>query len=76
MAVRTFIFCDTCNPRGIRSIEERRYSMRRGGRRINDDRAWFEGTEEEARQAGWHIENGTHTCEYCATNIRRVAKED
>jgi hypothetical protein len=66
---RSFIFCDTCNPMALRAVEMRRNSRRnlRGGRRFIDGRAWFEGSDEEARAAGWQIGNpdDLHVCPEC-----------
>ena len=68
MAIHTFIACDTCNHQGIRLIETRRGGHRnqRQGRRISDGRSWFEGTEEDAREYGWHTTpDGQHVCPLC-----------
>jgi hypothetical protein len=68
MARRSFIFCDICNPSAIRAVEHRRNPRRdpRNGRRVIDGRMWFEGTDEEAREAGWEIGNPDgHTCPNC-----------
>ena len=65
--LRVIIFCDTCNPQGIRYIEQNRSTQRsdKEGRRLTDDRAWFEGSLEEALQEGWSHKNGVHTCPRC-----------
>lgn len=69
MSIRTFIFCDICNPQGLRSIEFRRSPRESGreGRRILDGRNWYEGTIYEATtSAGWIIsEQGEHICPGC-----------
>jgi len=68
MSIRTFIFCDICNPQGLRSIEFRRStrSHQRSGRRICDGRAWFEGNLDMAKQAGWSCpDSGSHICPQC-----------
>lgn len=69
MSIRTIIFCDICNPQGLRSIEYRRAPRdnERGGRRISDGRAWYEGSVyEAAASAGWFIsEKGEHICPGC-----------
>ena len=68
MSIRTFIFCDICNPQGIRTIEFRRAPREgdRNGRRISDGRFWFEGSVSAATKSGW-ITNptGQHTCPAC-----------
>ncbi len=69
MTIRTFIFCDICNPVGLRTIDFRRNNRDgedRKGRRLSDGRAWFEGNEAEATQAGWLIRDAeTHVCPNC-----------
>lgn len=68
MSIRTFVFCDVCNPKGIRMIEERRNTKRSDnpGRRLTDGRAWFEGTSVEATEAGWRTHtDGRHVCPRC-----------
>jgi len=65
--LRVIIFCDICNPQGIRYIEQKRSSQRGdvGGRRITDGRAWYEGTLEEALQLGWVQHDSEHICPRC-----------
>ncbi|MCP4043254.1 MAG: hypothetical protein GY731_15065 [Gammaproteobacteria bacterium] len=74
MSVRTFVFCDICNPRGIRCPEQRRGGGRgdRGSRRISDDRAWFEGNVETAvDEHGWKLtQDGAHVCPHCLEQER------
>lgn len=69
MSIRTFIFCDICNPQGLRPIEFRRAPRKndRGGRRVSDGRAWYEGSVYEAVESvGWVIGNeGEHICPEC-----------
>jgi len=68
MTIRTFIFCDICNPQGLRSLEFRRKPRKneRTGRRLCDARAWFEGDFSSAVEGGWSINNeGQHTCPAC-----------
>ena len=70
MAIRKFVFCDICNQKGIRIVEERRGLDRfREGRRIVDGRAWFEGTLGEAKKAGWDIVPKKHTCPDCQKRV-------
>ena len=68
MTFRTFLFCDICNPYGTRSVELRRDMKRsdKHGRRISDDRAWFEGDIDEAIKDGWCVlDDGRHVCPRC-----------
>lgn len=76
MSVRTFIFCDICNPQALRSIEFRR-STRLGdrpGRRISDGRSWLEASLEHAiENAGWQrTADGQHICPACQ-NLRQYS---
>jgi hypothetical protein len=69
MSIRTFIFCDICNPQATRTIESRR-STRQGertGRRMSDGRAWLEVSQEVAvEKHGWrHTAEGLHVCFAC-----------
>jgi len=68
MSIRSFIFCDICNPQGLRSIEFRR-SPREGdreGRRLSDGRAWFDGDLSAALNSGWkYTKDGQHICPTC-----------
>lgn len=62
MAVRTFVFCDACNPQGFRAIN----SGNDFGRREADDRAWFEGSLFEAQYNGWvTTAEGHNLCPKC-----------
>ncbi len=65
--LRVIIFCDVCNPQGIRYIEQKR-STQRGdteGRRITDGRSWFEGSLQGALDEGWSHDGKLHTCPRC-----------
>jgi hypothetical protein len=76
MSIRTFIFCDICNPQALRSIEFRRSPriQQRNGRRISDGRAWFEGHPEKAKQYGWLCTtDGRHICPDCHKNSESQA---
>lgn len=70
VAIRTFLFCDICNPQAIRHVEQRRRQPRAdsSGQRITDGRAWFEGEVAMAVQGhGWILtETGQHVCPTCA----------
>jgi len=65
--LRVIIFCDICNPQGIRYIEQNRSSQRGDvdGRRISDGRSWFEGALELAIEQSWVVEKGEHICPRC-----------
>jgi len=70
MSIRTFIFCDICNPQGLRSIEFRRRPRdKRTGRRLSDGRSWAEGGISAAVESGWSINlDGQHICPECKEN--------
>ena len=68
MSTRTFLFCDLCNPQGVRTIERRSKNRAdNSGRRISDGRMWFEGSIEQAvSESGWAVSNnGNHVCASC-----------
>lgn len=67
MAIRSFIFCDICNPQAIRYVEQRRGPRGDGtnGRRLTDGRSWFDGTEAAAAAEGWTVADGHHVCPRC-----------
>ncbi len=68
MSIRTFIFCDICNPQGIRTIEFRRSPREddRNGRRLSDGRFWFDGSLSTAIENGWSVAaTGQHICPSC-----------
>ena len=68
MTIRTFVFCDICNPQWIRTIEFRRSPRtgERSGRRLCDGRFWFEGSLTDAIKNGWaDTAAGQHTCPNC-----------
>jgi hypothetical protein len=76
MARRSFIFCDICNPLALRAIEMRRSTVgrdSRDGRRLADGRAWFDGGDGEAKQAGWiSTDDGQHICPACFERLRSM----
>ena len=65
MSKRTFIFCDACNPQGIRTDHKGvLYS-----RRACDVRSWHEGDEKEVVDAGWETTSeGLDICPKCQRN--------
>ncbi len=68
MTIRHFIFCDVCNPQGLRTIDFRRKprSESESGRRLSDGRAWFEGNSSQARKQGWSaMPDNRHMCPVC-----------
>ena len=76
MTRHIFFACDICNSLGVRIPDQRRGANRdfRSGRRNTDGRAWFEGTEEQARECGWEIRtDGRDVCPDC---LRRGLDEN
>jgi len=68
MSIRTFIFCDICNPQALRHIEFRRSprEKERNGRRLCDGRAWFDGDLSNALEQEWSTNtDGQHICPNC-----------
>ena len=68
MTIRSFVFCDICNPQALRSVEFRRSPREneRNGRRLSDGRAWFEGSISDALSSGWTIDSSEqHICPAC-----------
>ncbi len=75
MARRSFIYCDICNPLALRSIEMRRTNGRdqREGRRLSDGRAWYDGSDHDAKLNGWVIaDDGQHICPACFDRMRSM----
>lgn len=65
MSIRTIIFCDHCNPLGLRTINDRFTK----NRRLGDYRTWYEGNLEEAHDAGWRKSvSGHDLCPKCYEN--------
>jgi len=68
MSIRKIIFCDICNPQGMRPIEFRRTPREneRTGRRLSDGRAWIEAELSIAINNGWLCTaDGRHICPSC-----------
>jgi hypothetical protein len=62
MAIRTFLFCDICNPQAIRHVE----APSKLQRRSSDARAWYEGSAQDAAAVGWSVTaTGEHHCPRC-----------
>ena len=77
MSKRTFIFCDCCNPHGIRAINNRTKNIEKNGderrsnngRRSIDECNWYEGSKEESLEHGWVITLDNQTlCPKCYEN--------
>lgn len=65
MSKRTFIFCDACNPEGIRT-DNRGFLY---SRRACDVRSWCEGEDKDALDAGWvTTDEGLNVCPKCQRN--------
>jgi hypothetical protein len=75
MSIRKFIFCDICNPQGLRPIEFRRAPRdnERTGRRISDGRAWIEGELKNAIDNNWICTpDDRHICPACQAINKQV----
>ncbi|NQZ53800.1 MAG: hypothetical protein HRT93_06045 [Piscirickettsiaceae bacterium] len=72
--LRVIIFCDICNPQGVRYIEQQRSTIRGDidGRRVTDGRSWFEGPLDEALEWDWLFEDGEHICPRCRDRHNKV----
>ena len=65
MSIRTFIFCDSCNPLGLRTEKDGFIK----NRRANDVRSWYEGDEQHAKEFGWtKTPDGGDLCPKCSGN--------
>lgn len=65
MSIRTFIFCDGCNPQAIRTVYDNEDQYRRN----SDGRSWYEGTLEDAMKLGWEMtKQGDILCPHCVDN--------
>jgi hypothetical protein len=68
MSIRKIIFCDICNPRGLKTVELRRVYRENEniGRRITEGRAWIEGEVSDAVENGWLCtSDDRHICPSC-----------
>jgi hypothetical protein len=75
MSIRKIIFCDICNPLGLRSVEFRRTfrESESAGQRISDGRAWIEGDIFHAVENGWLCTpEGQHICPACKNRHRKL----
>ncbi len=69
MAIKTFIFCDRCNPGCVRMIDRRMSKEERSGRRSTDDRSWHEASKVEEAPKWLLLENGEHICPRCVEHL-------
>lgn len=67
MSVKTFTFCDICNPQGQVTVNRREQQRDdSAGRRNSDGFNWFEGFPEESADDGWIVTSkGKHVCPRC-----------
>jgi hypothetical protein len=66
MGIRTFIYCDYCNPNAIRFVDRRPPERAFvGGRRNSDSRSFIDGNDADAIAAGWKVVTGRHFCPRC-----------
>ena len=67
MSVKTFTFCDICNPHSQIATDRREQPRDEGqGRRGDDDCSWFEGFPEDSAEEGWIVTSkGKHVCPRC-----------
>lgn len=77
MSIRTFIFCDACNPQGLRIENDGLLKNRRS----TDYRTWYEGDEIDAEKYGWKkTADGFNLCPKCQqsdlSNNLQIAKGD
>lgn len=62
MTIRTLIFCDVCNPLGLRTENDGFLK----NRRETDFRTWYEGGEKDAEKSGWtKTAGGRNLCPKC-----------
>lgn len=68
MSMKTFIFCDLCNPLCLHQMDRREQSREgiAAGRRFTDNYSWLEGGIDESTQNGWMVtSNNKHICPRC-----------
>lgn len=70
MGIRTFIFCDRCNPEGNHNIYvDDSHDKRNSGKRSTDKCNVYEGRLDDAIQLGWQLsEQGDILCPHCVEN--------
>lgn len=62
MTTRTFIFCDICNPQGLRNLSVNPENKENSGKLY----AWFEGHVDQAAKLGWGTtDKGLNLCPRC-----------
>lgn len=73
MGVRTFIYCDYCNPNAIRFVDRRPPERAFvGGRRNSDSRSFIDGDDADALAAGWKVVMGRHFCPRCTQHAEHL----
>ncbi|MGE0371060.1 MAG: hypothetical protein AB7Q01_04140 [Gammaproteobacteria bacterium] len=69
MSLKTFVFCDLCNPLCIHQVDRRDQAREGGaaaGRRFTDNYSWIEGEPDEIAEFGWIMtSNNKHICPRC-----------
>lgn len=69
MSLKTFVFCDLCNPLCIHQVDRReqgREGIASAGRRFTDNYSWVEGEPGEIADSGWIVtSNNKHICPRC-----------
>lgn len=67
MSVKTYTFCDICNPHAFIAIDRREHPRdAETGRRAGDECSWFEGRPEDSAEEGWIVTSrGKHVCPKC-----------
>ncbi len=75
--LQSVVFCDRCNPQGVRLIENRRegYRSDQSGRRLTDGREWIDYSSPEALlEQNWVLaEDGKHYCPQCSSMAKAAS---
>ncbi|MBI5918894.1 MAG: hypothetical protein HY849_05935 [Nitrosomonadales bacterium] len=72
MGVKTFIYCDFCNPSAIRFVDRRVPERSLDGRRNSDSRSFIDGGGADALASGWKIVDGRHFCPRCIQHAHKL----